>query len=179
MVNCRAFSSYLAVLGNYRSQSRLIFALNQRPRGTLIADQRRAGKARPKGKNEESPGRSLLQTERFKFFPATGVARATPSFIQSTFTSHTGSLLLSSLKKVTFSPSPRFPRIPSPAYALCCFSMPSLSAISAMNSPLVGLSSGMATRQPNARFSDSTRPRLQATSMAWRMARSTLLGLVA
>ena len=67
----------------------------------------------------------------------------------------------------------------SPAYALCCFSMPSLSAISAMNSPLVGLSSGMATRQPNARFSDSTRPRLQATSMAWRMARSTLLGLVA
>ena len=71
------------------------------------------------------------------------------------------------------------PRIPSPAYALCCFSMPSLSAISAMNSPLVGLSSGMATRQPNARFSDSTRPRLQATSMAWRMARSTLLGLVA
>ncbi len=39
--------------------------------------------ARPKGKNEESPGWSLLRTERFKFFPATGgrqVARATPCF---------------------------------------------------------------------------------------------------
>ncbi len=42
------------------------------PRGTLIADQRRACAARPKGKNEESPGWSLLRTERFKFFPATG-----------------------------------------------------------------------------------------------------------
>ena len=43
--------------------------------------------ARPKGKNEESPGWSLLRTERFKFFPATGGGRATPSLIQSTFTS--------------------------------------------------------------------------------------------
>ena len=51
----------------------------------------------------------------------------------------------------------------------------SLSAIRAMNSPLVGLSSGWATLQPKALFSVSTRPRLQATSMAWRMARSTLL----
>ena len=41
--------------------------------------------ARPKGKNEESPGRSLLQTERFKFFPATGVARATPCFYPINF----------------------------------------------------------------------------------------------
>ena len=62
-----------------------------RPRGTLIADQRRACAARPKGKYEESSGWSLLRTERFEFFPATGaggqVARATPSFIQLTFTS--------------------------------------------------------------------------------------------
>ena len=61
------------------------------PRGTLIADQRRACAARPKGKNEESPGWSLLRTERFEFFPATRagrqVARATPSLIQLTFTS--------------------------------------------------------------------------------------------
>ena len=41
-----------------------------------------------------------------RIFPATEVARATPSFIQSTFTSHTGSLLLSSLKKVTYPSSP-------------------------------------------------------------------------
>ena len=47
-----------------------------------------------------------------------------------------------------------------------------------MNSPLVGLSSLVATRQPNALFSVSMRPRLQATSMAWRMARYTLLAEV-
>ena len=66
------------------------------PRGTLIADQRRACAARPKGKNEESPGSSLLRTERFKFFPATGAhISATPSFIQAAFTSQPGSLFLS------------------------------------------------------------------------------------
>ena len=53
-----------------------------------------------------------------------------------------------------------------------------LSASMAMNSPLVGLSSGVQTRQPKARLSVSTRPRFQATSMAWRMARSTLLAVV-
>ena len=44
-------------------------------------------------------------------FPCHGgrVARATPSFIQAAFTSHTDSLLLSSLKKVTF---PSFLRPP-------------------------------------------------------------------
>ena len=56
--------------------------------------------------------------------------------------------------------------------------MASLSAIMAMNSPLVGLSSLEATLQPKARFSVSMRPRLQATSMAWRMARYTLLAVV-
>ena len=67
------------------------------PRGTLIADQRRACAARPKGKKAEARGRSLLQTGRFKFFPATGsqAPMSPPSFIQSTFTSHTGSLVLS------------------------------------------------------------------------------------
>ena len=66
------------------------------PRGTLIADQRGACAARPKGKNEESPGWSLLRTERFKFFPATGAhTSATLSFIQAAFTSQTGSLFLS------------------------------------------------------------------------------------
>ena len=142
-----------------------------------------------------------------RIFPATGHKTAVPpsSLIQLTFTSHTGSLFLSlyaprycltasagfgrqfaklralSRLRRRYDSRKYRPPVPpfSPAYALCCFSMPSLSAISAMNSPLVGLSSGMATRQPNARFSDSTRPRLQATSMAWRMARSTLLGLVA
>ena len=73
------FSRNLASLHNDRNQLSLIPAPNYAP---WHADRRsaRAGEARPKGKNEESPGRSLLQTERFKFFPATGVARATPCF---------------------------------------------------------------------------------------------------
>ena len=46
--------------------------IQSRPRGTLIADQRRACAARPKGKNEKLPGGSLLLTRQLKFFPATG-----------------------------------------------------------------------------------------------------------
>ena len=45
-------------------------ARNTRPRGTPILIG--AGwRSQAKGKKEESLGRSLLQTERFKFFPAT------------------------------------------------------------------------------------------------------------
>ena len=55
------------------------------PRGTLIADQRGACAARPKGKNEESPGWSLLRTERFKFFPATGGGSTAFQFYQLDF----------------------------------------------------------------------------------------------
>ena len=51
------------------------------------------------------------------------------------------------------------------AYALIS-SRRNLSLSIAMNSPLVGLSSLVATRQPKALFSVSMRPRLQATSMA-------------
>ena len=84
-------------LPNFHKSPRLISAHNHAPRGTLIADQRRACAARPKGKKAEARGRSLLQTGRFKFFPATGsqAPMSPPSFIQSTFTSHTGSLVLS------------------------------------------------------------------------------------
>ena len=56
------------------------------PRGTLIADQRRACAARPKGKKAEARGRSLLQTGRFKFFPATcAPSPALPSNLNSSF----------------------------------------------------------------------------------------------
>ena len=114
----------VSALSNYhQSLCKGSTATQLRPRGTLIADQRRACAARPKGKNEESPGWSLLRTERFEFFPATGaggqVARATPSLIQLTFTSHAGSLLLSSLKKVTFPPFPRTPLTCTPAASPC------------------------------------------------------------
>ena len=151
------------------------------------------------------PGGVYSRPSDSSFSLPRGRPESLPAYIQLTFTSHTGSLVLSlyaprycltasagfgrqfaklralSRLRRRYDSRKYRPPVPpfSPAYALCCFSMPSLSAISAMNSPLVGLSSGMATRQPNARFSDSTRPRLQATSMAWRMARSTLLGLVA
>ena len=84
--------------------------IQPRPRGTPMQSAR-ACAVRPKGENEESPGRSLLQTERFKFFPATGGgwAAVPPSSLKSAaFTSQTGSLLLSSLKKVTYLPVPSF-----------------------------------------------------------------------
>ena len=42
------------------------------PRGTLIADQRRAGEARPKGKSGKQTEESLLSSGRFRLFPATG-----------------------------------------------------------------------------------------------------------
>ena len=68
------------------------------PRGTLIADQRRACAARPKGKY--SRGRMALAPIRTRrIFPATGRVperqSRLPAFIQLTFTSHTGSLFLS------------------------------------------------------------------------------------
>ncbi len=55
----------------------------------------------------------------------------------------------------------------------------SLSASIAINSPLVGLSSGVHTRQPKARLSVSTLPRFYATSIACLIARSALRALKA
>ena len=86
---------------------------------------------------------------------------------------------------------PVFPQLKRKSIRFCAFAVPfnqnhdadlcssdSLSASMAMNSPFVGLSSFVATRQPNALLSVSMRPLLHATSMAWRMARSTLLAEV-
>lgn len=86
---------------------------------------------------------------------------------------------------------PVFPQLKRKSTRFCAFAVPfirnydadrcssdSLSASMAMNSPFVGLSSFVATRQPNALLSVSMRPLLHATSMAWRMARSTLLAEV-
>ena len=81
----------------------------------------RACAARPKGKY--SRGRMALAPIRTRrIFPATGLTPpAQPSnFIQAAFTSHTGSLLLSSLKKVTSPPPPlpikkASPRLSGPA----------------------------------------------------------------
>lgn len=86
---------------------------------------------------------------------------------------------------------PVFPQLKRKSTRFCAFAVPfirnydadrcssdSLSASMAMNSPFVGLSSFVATRQPNALLSVSMRPLLHATSIAWRMARSTLLAEV-
>ena len=148
-------------------------------RPALICDQRATGGGRWPGPLPVLFNRLLRHTQVLCYFPCTPratalrQARVSGGNLQNCAPSAACGGAMT--QESTVLPFPPF----SPAYALCCFSMPSLSAISAMNSPLVGLSSGTATRQPNARFSDSTRPRLQATSMAWRMARSTLLGLVA
>ncbi len=90
------FPRNLASFHGYRRQSHLIYVLNQHPRGTLIADQRRACAARPKGKY--SRGRMALAPIRARrIFPATGGGwpGPLPVFIQLTFTSQTGSLFLS------------------------------------------------------------------------------------
>ena len=62
--------------------ARAIHPLNV-PRGTLIADQRRAGKARPRGKYSRG-WMALAPIRARRIFPATGVgrqvARATPCF---------------------------------------------------------------------------------------------------
>ena len=78
------------------------------PRGTLIADQCRAGEARPRGKSEGLTGRSLLQTGQHKVFTCHGgrVARATPSLKPAAFPSTTQVLcfFLDSRKERTPSP---------------------------------------------------------------------------
>ena len=69
----------MAILFNNCKQMRMTNAFNQRPRGMLM-ESAQGVRSTAKGKNEESPGRSLLQTERFKFFPATGRVGGSAAF---------------------------------------------------------------------------------------------------
>ena len=108
----RSLSSRRSLLvsasANYRHPPCLIITPPWQRTAQLDA---RAGEARPKG--EYSRERMALAPIRARrIFPATGHKTAVPpsSLISLTFTSHTGSLLLSSLKKVTFPSSLR----PSP-----------------------------------------------------------------
>ena len=95
------YAKNLASLHNYCSQPILLSAINQRPRGTPILI--------GAGWRSQTEGETFKETDGACADPGTQnfschggrVARATPSLIQSTFTSHTGSLLLSFLKKVT------------------------------------------------------------------------------
>ena len=71
--------------------------IQPRPVAADSAAGRRAGEARPKGESRKRTEESLLSSGRFRLSPATGThSPAQPSsLIQSTFTSHTGSLFLS------------------------------------------------------------------------------------
>ena len=79
------------------------------PRGTLIADQRGHAQHGQRGKMKNRPVGVYSEPNDSSFSLPRGarrqVVKVTPNLIQLTFTSQTGSLLLSSLKKVTFSPS--------------------------------------------------------------------------
>ena len=113
-------SLWVSASANYRHPPCLIITPNHAPVAADSAAGRRACAARPKGKY--SRGRMALAPIRARrIFPATGHKTAVPpcSLISLTFTSHTGSLLLSSLKKVTFPPFPRslvpVPRLLTPS----------------------------------------------------------------
>ena len=94
-----------------------------RPRGTLIADQRRAGEARPRGKAGSERRKACFHPGGSGFHLPRGHTdgQGHSQFKTSSFSVHnTGSLLLSSLKKVTSPPSSHcspssLPRKKSPA----------------------------------------------------------------
>ena len=101
----------MIALTNYRQLPRLFSAPNYRTRGSGQRSWTQGWRSQTEGESEGMTGRSLLQTRQRKVFPATGGGAAVPpsSFTNLTFTSHTGSLLLSSPKKVT---SPFVPFVP-------------------------------------------------------------------
>ena len=71
-----------------------------------------------------------------------------------------------------------FPNVPIPFYLNLRFSRRILSEINAMHSELVGFPFPAFTVYPNNSSMVSSRPLVHATSMAWRMARSTRLAVV-
>ena len=102
----RAFSAYLAVLASFRSQPRLLSASNYVPQGSGQRSWTQ-GLAKPdkRGKQEANGGKLAFIRAVQAFTCPAEWPGPLPVFIQLTFTSQTGSLLLSSLKKVTFPPS--------------------------------------------------------------------------
>ena len=101
------FVKGLIALSNHRQPSRLLPARTKHPRGSgqrswtpgrAQHDRRGKMKNRPVGVYSEPSDSSFS-------LPRGAHSSSTSSFIQAAFTSHTGSLLLSSLKKVTSSSS--------------------------------------------------------------------------
>ena len=85
------FLRSLALLPNYCHPPCLISAPNHAPVAADSAAGRQGVRSTTKGESRKRTEESLLSSGRFRLSPATGagwqVARATPSFIQSTFTS--------------------------------------------------------------------------------------------
>ena len=116
----RSLSSRRSLLvsasANYRHPPCLIITPNHTPVAADSAAGRRACAARPKGKYSRER-MALAPIRARRIFPAAGHKTAVPpsSFISLTFTSHTGSLLLSSLKKVTSPLVPSFLPLVTPS----------------------------------------------------------------
>ncbi len=112
------FSRNLASLHNSCHPPRLFSAPNHRTRGSGQRSWTQGVRSTTEGESKKRTEESLLSSGRFRLSPATGGGAAVPPsiFIQAAFTSHTGSLLLSSPKKVTspFVPlrPPSFPSSP-------------------------------------------------------------------
>ena len=102
------FSRNLASLHNYCHPPRLISAPNYRPRGSGQRSWTQGVRSTTEGEKRRDDWAELAPDQAAQGFPCHGGRVAVPPsiFIQVTFTSHTGSLLLSSPKKVT---SPSFP----------------------------------------------------------------------
>ena len=93
----------MIALTNYRQLPRLFSAPNHRTRGSGQRSWTQGWQSQTEGESKKRTEESLLSSGRFRLSPATGGGAAVPpsNFINLTFTSHTGSLLLSSPKKVT------------------------------------------------------------------------------
>ena len=106
------FSRNLASLHNYCHPPRLISAPNYRPRGSGQRSWTQGVRSTTEGEKRRDDWAELAPDQAAQGFPCHGGRVAVPPsiFIQVTFTSHTGSLLLSSPKKVT---SPFVPFVPS------------------------------------------------------------------
>ena len=106
------FSRNLASFHNYCHPPRLISVPNYRTRGSGQRSWTQGWRSQTEGEIFKGTDGACADPGT-QNFPCHG-ARTQPtfppsSFISLTFTSHTGSLLLSSLKKVTFPPSPVTP----------------------------------------------------------------------
>ena len=117
---CRCFLCHLDGLPQLPQSANSASRTQPRPRGTLIADQRRAGEARPKGKYSRER-MALAPIRARRIFPATGAGGAAGGQGHSQFNSINFYVIHRFF--VTFFPEesnvhpvPSFPRSPVPSF---------------------------------------------------------------